>query len=61
MRRNDLIKHLEKHGCQKLREGAKHTMYLNTNSGDISTIPRHVEINKFLAKKICKDLSVPIL
>jgi len=24
-----------------------------------STVPRHNEINEFLAKKICKDLEVP--
>ena len=61
MKRVDLVKHLEKQGCQKVREGAKHTIYINPNTGEISTIPRHVEINKFLARKICKDLSVSVI
>jgi hypothetical protein len=28
----------------------------NATSGALSTIPRHREINDFLARKICKDL-----
>ncbi len=29
MKRRDLIRHLEAHGCEKLREGGDHTMYAN--------------------------------
>ncbi len=25
----------------------------------MSTVPRHAEINSFLARKICKDLGIP--
>ncbi len=28
-------------------------------AGKTSTIPRHREINDFLAQKICKDLEIP--
>jgi len=58
MKRNDLIKHLEKNGCEFLREGKKHTVYINRKKLKSSTIPRHREINDFLAKKICKDLEI---
>lgn len=58
MKRRELIKHLEKHGCKFLREGSKHTVYINTNAKKASTVPRHNEINEFLAKKICKDLEI---
>jgi mRNA interferase HicA len=59
MKRRDLIQHLEKHGCEFLREGSKHTVYVNRASQKASTVPRHREIDEFLARKICKDLQVP--
>jgi mRNA interferase HicA len=58
MKRLDLIRHLESNGCEFLREGARHTVYVNRAAGKSSTIPRHREINDFLAKKICKDLDI---
>lgn len=61
MTRLDLIRHLERHGCAFLREGAKHSVYVNRAKGKSSTVPRHREINDFLARKICKDLEVPDL
>ncbi len=61
MKRLDLIRHLEQHGCAFLREGAKHSVYVNRAKQKSSTIPRHREINDFLARKICKDLEVPDL
>jgi len=42
-----------------LREGAKHSIYVNRAARKSSTIPRHREINEFLARKICRDLEVP--
>ena len=58
MKRRDLIRHLETHGCVFLREGGSHTVYVNRLRGKVSTIPRHREINDFLARKICRDLEV---
>jgi hypothetical protein len=43
MKRIDLIRHLD----------------VNRSAGKTSTVPRHREINEFLAQKICKDLEVP--
>ena len=59
MKRRDLIRHLEQHGCRLLREGANHAIYINPAAKKTSTVPRHNEINNDLAKKICKDLQVP--
>jgi mRNA interferase HicA len=59
MKRRDLIRHLEEHGCEKLRDGANHTIYVNRAAGKTSTVPRHREINEYLARKICKDLELP--
>jgi predicted RNA binding protein YcfA (HicA-like mRNA interferase family) len=59
MKRRDLIRHLEAHGCVFVREGGNHTVYANPLRGKVSTVPRHREINDFLARKICRDLEVP--
>jgi predicted RNA binding protein YcfA (HicA-like mRNA interferase family) len=59
MKRRDLIRHLEAHGCVFLREGGNHSVYVNRLTGKVSTVPRHREINDFLARKICRDLEVP--
>lgn len=59
MKRVDLVRHLEGHGCVLLREGANHSIYINRASKKSSSVPRHREINDFLARKICRDLDVP--
>jgi len=59
MKRKDLIRHLDAHGCELLREGGSHTIYINRTARAASSIPRHREVNDFLARKICRDLQVP--
>ncbi len=59
MKRVDLIRHLERNGCQFLREGDNHTIYVNRKSQCSTAIPRHREVNDFLARKICGDLKIP--
>jgi mRNA interferase HicA len=59
VKRRDLVRHLERHGCRLLREGANHSLYLNPDRRKVSTVPRHREINEFLADKICRDLDIP--
>jgi len=61
MKRRKLISHVKKNGCSFFREGARHSVFFNPQNGLISTIPRHNEVNDFLAKKICKDLGIPWL
>lgn len=61
MKRLDLIRHLEAHGCELLREGGNHSVYVNRKVRKSSAVPRHREINEFLAEKICKDLEIPRL
>jgi predicted RNA binding protein YcfA (HicA-like mRNA interferase family) len=60
MKRLDLLRHLEAHGCKFFREGGSHTVYINPATRKASTIPRHREVNEMLARKICKDLEVPL-
>jgi predicted RNA binding protein YcfA (HicA-like mRNA interferase family) len=59
MKRRDLIRHLESHGCELLREGGSHSIYVNRARKKTTTVPRHREINDFLARKICQDLEIP--
>jgi len=58
MKRKDLIRHLIKNGCIFIREGAKHSVFFNPLLRKTSTVPRHTEIDNFLAKKICRDLGI---
>jgi predicted RNA binding protein YcfA (HicA-like mRNA interferase family) len=58
MKRKELIRHLEAHGCEFFREGGKHTVYVNRAAQSTSSVPRHREINDFLARKICRELKV---
>lgn len=59
MKRRALLKHLEEHGCQFLREGGKHSWRYNRTLNRRSAVPRHTEIVDNLAKKICTDLGIP--
>jgi mRNA interferase HicA len=59
MKRIDLIRHLEQCGCEFLREGGEHTVYVNRAARRSSSVPRHREVNEFLARKICDDLQIP--
>lgn len=59
MKRAALLRYLEARGCMLFREGAKHSVYYNPAEGKTTTIPRHREVNDFLAKKICRDLGIP--
>lgn len=60
MKRRDLVRHLEAHGCELLREGSSHSVFVNRAKGKSSTVPRHNEVNDFTARKICRDLEIPV-
>jgi predicted RNA binding protein YcfA (HicA-like mRNA interferase family) len=60
VKRRDLIRHLERHGCELLREGARHSLYVNRDRQTASAVPRHSEVNEHLARRICRDLDVPV-
>ena len=59
MKRGDLLRHLRRHGCYLKREGASHSLWCNPATGAVEAIPRHTEIPNVLARKICRNLSVP--
>jgi len=59
MKRRDLIRHLEAHGCRFDRDNGKHTVYVNPATRRTASIPRHREINNFTARGICRQLGIP--
>ena len=59
MKRRDLLKHLEQHGCRFVREGGGHSIWENPANRRRSSIPRHREIPDYTAAGICKQLGVP--
>ena len=61
MKRGDLLRHLREHGCALLREGGNHSWWHNPTQNRRSAVPRHNEINDYLARKICKDLGIPFV
>jgi len=58
MKRRDVIAHLQQHGCKLLREGGSHSWWSHSASGRRSAVPRHIEINNHLVRKICRDLGI---
>ncbi|MDO9066154.1 MAG: type II toxin-antitoxin system HicA family toxin [Chloroflexota bacterium] len=60
MKRRDLIVYLKKEGCAFHREGARHTVFFNPENGHLASIPRHREIDIALARKICRQLDIPV-
>ena len=60
MKRRDLLSHLERHGCDILRDKGPHTVWVHRSARKSSSVPRHREINDFLARKICRDLEIPM-
>jgi mRNA interferase HicA len=59
MNRGALLRHLRRHGCYLKREGRSHSLWCNPASGAVEAVPRHSEISNRLARKICRNLSVP--
>lgn len=60
MKRVDLLRHLDAKGCEWVREGGSHTIYVNRATRKATAVPRHREINEGLARKICRDLEIPL-
>ena len=58
MKRRELIRHLVAEGCVLIREGANHSWWGNPANHRRSAVPRHTEVNDFLARKICRDLGI---
>ena len=58
MKRGDL-RHLRHHGCTLKREAGSHSLWMNPRTGVVEAVPRHYELSDQLARRICRNLSVP--
>ena len=56
MKRRELIRKIEKMGCEFIRHGEKHDWYQNPVTKVSQPVPRHIEIKNILAKHILKML-----
>ena len=61
MKTSALLRHLRRNGCILKREGSAHSLWVNLQTGEVESVPRHTEIPDLLARKICRGLSVPQL
>lgn len=61
MKRETLLQHLRRFGCYRKREGRRHSLWCNPQTGVVEAIPRHKEIAEGLARKIIHRLSLPDL
>jgi serine/threonine protein kinase len=59
--RINLIRYIEGHGCELVREGSKHSIYANRAAKTIPTVPRHAQLSIFTARKICQDFQIPAI
>ena len=57
MKRTDLVRELEEAGCVLVRHGGNHDWYRNPQTGVSQPVPRHREVNEFLAGHILKKLT----
>jgi predicted RNA binding protein YcfA (HicA-like mRNA interferase family) len=57
MKRNAFLKVLNDMGCVFVNHGKKHDRYKQPSTGKAEMIPRHSDIDEYLAKAIIKKLS----
>jgi len=58
LKRKELIRYLNRQGCQLHREGKRHSVFVNAEKKLSTTVPRHQELDDRLARKICRDLGI---
>lgn len=58
MKRRDLERHLQSHGCREIG-GSKHAKWRGPQD-QVSAVPRHKEIGPGLVRAICKQLGVAL-
>jgi len=58
MKRDELIRQITQQGCQLLRHGSRHDVYIHPATGKKQPVPRHSEIDNALARHIKKYLGL---
>ena len=60
MKRRELLAHLQQQGCVLLREGSSHSIWVNPGTGRKEAVPRHHAVKRYLARSICRNLSIAV-
>jgi mRNA interferase HicA len=60
VRRKELIRRLEKLGCVLVRHGGSHDWYTNPKTRQSQPVPRHTEVNEWLARSILRKLGATL-
>ncbi len=58
MKLASFIKHLNNHDCSLLREGSKHSVWINNTTRKQSTVPRHKELSDLMCDIISRQLGI---
>ena len=58
MKRAKLIQHLAQWRCEQLREGKRHSIFVNRTNNHTAPVPRHSDIDGRLVLMICKELGI---
>jgi mRNA interferase HicA len=59
LKRETLLQYLRRYGCYRKREGKRHSLWCNPQTGVTEAVPRHNEIPGKLVQRIIKRLSLP--
>ncbi len=59
MKRREFERHLRENRCVFAKEGARHTIFVNSKNGKVAAVPRHTELKKELVRRVCRDLEIP--
>jgi mRNA interferase HicA len=57
LKREELIRRLKAAGCTLVRHGGRHDWYTNPSRNASQPVPRHSEVNEYLARSILKKLT----
>jgi len=58
MKRGDVIRQLNQAGCVLKRNGGRHDIFVNAQTGKTAAVPRHSEIKNTLVAHIKKQLGI---
>lgn len=62
MKKEKLLKHLREYQCFPTgRQKGSHARFINNTNGKKTIVPLHNEIVDSTAKKICKQLGIPVV
>ncbi|MBM3436011.1 MAG: addiction module toxin, HicA family [Bacteroidetes bacterium] len=53
------LKHLARHNCVLIREGANHSIFQNPFNKKQASVGRHSELSNLLCDKVCKQSEIP--